>query len=138
MCTLNKVPMSALLVLAMLTCLGCREKTRRYAVSGTVSIAGKPLDDATIIFTPDGPGLAGAAEVRNGQFACTAKGGPSAGLFNVRLSPNQAEMEEVEMDISELATPRRPRVPLKYQRLGGLQVEITGEADQALELKLTR
>lgn len=138
MCALNQVFKPASLAVAVLVLAGCSQQEQRYAVSGTVTVDGKPLDDVTIIFTPDGKGLSGAAEVMNGKFVCSTKGGPSVGTFNVRLSPNEAEMEEVEEDISELATPRRPRVPLKYQRLGGLQVEITGADDQMLDLKLKR
>lgn len=115
---------------------GCSDAQPRYAVSGSVSLDGKPLEDVTIIFTPEGPGLSGAAEVIDGHFVCSEKSGPSSGTFDVRISPNEAEMEAVEQDLNELRTPRRPRVPLKYQKLGGLQVEITGEDDQVLQLEL--
>ncbi|GAB5405565.1 MAG: hypothetical protein Aurels2KO_37960 [Aureliella sp.] len=138
MIILKYLPKSAALVAALLTVAGCNQQERRYAVSGTVSLEGKPIDDVTIVFTPEGEGLSGAAEVTDGKFACSEKSGPTAGIFNVRISPNEAEMEEVEEDLSALATPRKPRVPLKYQRLGGLQVEITGEESQVLDIELER
>lgn len=123
-------------ILAIL--VGCDAGERRYAVSGTLTLDGDPVDNVTIIFTPVGEGLSGAAEVFEGEFSCGEVGGPSKGMHNVRISPNEAEMEEVQEDASELKTPRKPKVPLKYQRLGGLQVEITGEERQVLTLGLER
>lgn len=138
MCMLTKFLVSTSLLIAGLSQAGCREPEQRHAISGTVSIGGQPLDEVMIIFTPVGPGLSGAAQVHQGKFECSAKAGPTAGTFNVRLSPSQAELAEVEENINELATRRRTRVPMKYQKLGGLQVEITGEDNQILELKLDR
>ncbi|HBE68043.1 MAG TPA: hypothetical protein DDW52_07820 [Planctomycetaceae bacterium] len=117
---------------------GCDAGVQRHAVSGTLTIDGEPVDDVTIVFTPVGEGLSGAAEVFEGEFACGEVGGPSKGMHNIRISPNEAEMEEVEEDLGELKAPRKPKVPLKYQRLGGLQVEITGEEGQVLNLQLER
>lgn len=115
---------------------GCEEGERRYAVSGTLKIDDQPIDDATIVFTPIGAGLSGAAVVKEGAFTCSPQGGPSKGRFHVRISPNEAELEEVQEDADAMAPTRKPKVPPRFQQVGNLEVEITGEEDQVLDLDL--
>src|SRR5690606_22495769 len=101
-----------------------------------VTLDGEPVNDATIIFTPQGSGLAAAASIVNGQFEMTAKDGPTAGQFNVRINPNEAEMAEVAP--SELAdSVKRPRIPIVYQRDGKLLANIQAESTEPLSFQLS-
>lgn len=124
----------AALLLAAL--VGCGEPgLQRVAVSGVVSLEGKPVDNATIIFTPDGVGLAAAASIENGKFSLTDEDGPTAGSHTVRINPNEAEMEEVSpADLAKAG--RRPRIPKVYQQPGELVANVTGEPEQQLTFEL--
>ncbi len=115
---------------------GCTDKSpQRIAVSGTVTLDTKPLNNATVILTPIGPGLAAAAVVENGKFVMTEESGPTIGEFHVRINPMEAEMEAIN-PAEPVRDNQRPTVPKVYQRDGKLRATITADPNQQLELKL--
>ena len=125
-----------LLIIATSLTAGCSDTgPRRYPVVGSVTLDGQPVDDATIIFTPQAGGLAAAASIVNGHFAMTAKDGPTAGSFSVRINPNEAEMAEVSPNALADAV-KRPRIPLVYQRDGKLLANIQAESSEPLSFEL--
>ena len=130
---------AGLLGIAAMLCIvvGCADKSpQRMAVSGTVSLDTKPVGNATIIFTPIGPGLAAAAVIENGTFAMTEENGPTIGEFHVRINPMEAEIEQVNpTELSRVN--RRPLIPKTYQREGRLRATISAEPNQKLEFKLS-
>lgn len=122
--------------------VGCGpDGPQRVPVSGTVMLDGKPVGDATIIFTPSSEGgLAAAATIENGTFVLTGLDGPTAGEHGVRINPNEAEMEAVdpaELAPEQLRAERRPRIPRVYQQAGELSASVTGEPQQVLEFELS-
>ncbi len=134
----HRLKMVVLLSLGTLaTFSGCSPAgPQRYPVSGTVTLDGKPVSQATIIFTPQEQGLAAAAAIENGQFRFTAEDGPTAGVFSVRVNPNAAELQEVAA--TELAQAKlQPRIPQAYQRPGTLTTHVHGRAEQVLEFVLS-
>ncbi len=134
----NQVTCGLLLGLLLVSLCGCRDSgPRRHPVHGTVTLDGQPVDNATIIMTPKGGGLAAAAMIHNGSFALSADVGPSAGEFGVRINPHEAEMEAIADRVHPLKADSRPRIPKAYQRAGTLNAKITGEADQLLVFELS-
>ncbi len=117
---------------------GCGDAgPERFPVKGTVLLDGKPLDRATIIMIPKGPGFSVAAEIRAGAFELPVEFGPTAGEFHVRINPNEMQVEEVA-DSSQLPqATSRPRIPKFYQREGALDAKINGEPNQELVFQLT-
>lgn len=124
--------------LAGLLVCGCVDNNpQRQAVSGTVTLDGKPVDRATIIFTPVGDGLSAAAVIVDGKFSLSEEDGPTVGQFDVRVNPMDAELDQVEADPSVLADAnRKPSVPKVYQTHGKLKATITNQPDQVLEYPL--
>ncbi len=117
---------------------GCSESgPRRYPIKGTVKLNGQPVNNATVILTPVGEGLAAAATIRDGAFELPAAVGPSAGEYKVRINPNEAEIEEVAESAHPPKANARPRIPKMYQQDGALNTKITGEPGQSLEFTLT-
>ncbi len=129
---------AASVLIVLLASAGCIDDSRRrVAVSGTVTLDGEPVNDATIIFTPSGKGLAAAATIVDGKFQLTGVDGPTIGSHGVRINPNEAEMEEA--DPASLAqAKRRPQIPKVYQRAGELTAILTGEPQQQLTFELSR
>lgn len=78
------------LVVFAIGCGGSDVGPARYAVEGTVTLDGTPVDRAEISFIPDtsagnaGPAAYGFA--KNGEFRIPAKIGPVAGPSNVRVT----------------------------------------------------
>lgn len=107
----------------------------RFAVQGRVTLDGQPVSEASIIFTPQGKGLAAAAVIENGQYKLTGADGPSKGDFRVQINPSEIEIEQAESEELPRAN-KRPRIPLPYQK-GNLTVTITGEPEQVLDFPLT-
>ncbi len=117
---------------------GCVESLQqRCAIKGTVKINGQPINDATLILTPIGEGLAAAATIQDGSFELSADVGPSAGDFNVRINPNEAEVEGFAPSKHPHNANARPRIPRLFQRNGSLIVQVTGERDQTLDFDLS-
>ncbi len=115
---------------------GCSDESpQRIAVTGTVTLDAKPLNNATVILTPIGPGLAAAAVIENGKFAMTEENGPTIGEFHVRINPMEAEIEAVN-PAAPVRGNQRPQVPRVYQRDGKLRASISADPNQQLELKL--
>lgn len=124
------------MVIALCTFVGCSDmSTQRMPVSGTVTLDAKPVENATIIFTPIGPGLAAAAVIENGKFALTEETGPTAGEFHIRINPMEVEIEEANPAELSRAN-RRPQIPKIYQRDGKLRSTIVLAPGQQLEFKL--
>ncbi|MDX1929793.1 MAG: hypothetical protein SFV81_24920 [Pirellulaceae bacterium] len=122
--------------LAIALC-GCgKTEPQRYAIKGTVKLNGQPINNATLILTPTGEGLAAAATIQHGSFELPAEVGPSAGSFSVRINPNEAEVEEVSIHRQPPKVNVRPRIPTIYQREGTLHAVVTGESNQSLDFDL--
>lgn len=119
--------------------VGCADPgPRRHAIRGEVTLDGEPVDDATIVLTPDGEGLAAIAEIEDGEFRFSEESGPTSGEFGVRINPNEAEMEAVEDDPDQLAeSADRQRIPAVYQRTGALTATISGDETQLLRFELS-
>lgn len=124
------------LAVVLCTVVGCTDKSpQRMAVSGTVTLDSKPVDNSTIIFTPIGPGLAAAAVIENGKFAMSEEDGPSVGEFHVRINPMEAEIDQVN-PTELLRANRRPLIPKVYQREGKLRATISAKPNPKLEFRL--
>jgi hypothetical protein len=105
-------------------------------VSGSVTLDGHPVQNATIIFTPQGPGLAAAALIDDGKFVLSEMDGPTPGEHRVRINPNEAELELASpVELAQAA--RRPKIPKAYQTDGQLKAKVTGQAQQPLSFELT-
>lgn len=130
----TRCALGALLVCVMIS--GCSEsETSRFPIRGTVTLDGKPVTNATIIFTPKAEGLASAAVIEDGQFSILAQHGPTAGEFRVRINPVEPEVEESAA--SPARASRLHKIPIGYQREGKLSVTVHGQPDQSLDIKLS-
>lgn len=57
----------------------------RAAVSGTVTLDGKPLETGSILFTPEGLGPTAGGEIENGRYDLSRELGPSPGPYRVQI-----------------------------------------------------
>ena len=133
---MQNIATAALFWLALTALVGCeKSELVRISISGTVTLDNKPVENASIIFTPLGSGLAAAGTIRNGQFSIGKESGPTAGQFHVRINPTEAEIEQVKASDLKQAS-RQPKIPLVYQRDGKLKATIVDKNDQRYDFKL--
>lgn len=127
--------------IAMMGCSGCSDPgPKRFPISGTVTLDGQPLDRATLILTPQGAGRAAAACIEAGAFELTSIDGPTQGTFHIRINPidpMSADRNEGPNTGLHRAGDGSSPLPLHYQRDGHLQVTITGQSHQHLDLRLS-
>lgn len=88
----------AILLLLPLTLLGCGSNTN--SVTGTVTLDGKPVSDATIQFVPDGAGRDATGQTdKNGYFSMsTFKPGDGVvpGTYKVVIAPPLGEPDKTQ------------------------------------------
>jgi acetyl esterase/lipase len=71
-------------------------KITRTAVSGTVTINGRPVTWATLCFTPRDPAQPiVTAKARNGKYALDAKNGPPAGEVDITVTLSAADLPDI-------------------------------------------
>ncbi len=81
-------PAAWLVLPALLAAAGCGDGTpKRYGVTGTVRIAGKPVVYGAVRFFPEsGSGTESGAPIEGGAFAIPAAVGLPAGVYKVTLT----------------------------------------------------
>lgn len=74
------------ILIGLLVCSGCgKSGIDREAVSGAVTLDGKPLASGSILFTPEGVGPTVGGEIENGQYNLSRAIGPSPGSYRVQI-----------------------------------------------------
>jgi hypothetical protein len=140
---LNRFSLIGLAVVLPLCAAGCSENRETAAVSGQVTLDGKPLANARVHFQPAlPPGQEPAAELvdsygvtgPDGRFELrlgdTGEPGAIVGSHTVRISDAEAESEESDADAG-FEMQKRPRIPSHYSD-GSLSLDVPpGGTDQA-------
>lgn len=131
------------IAVAILAC-GCGgDDLQRAAVSGKVTLDGKPLEKGSIQFIPRGGDSRGAAwgEVAAGAYAIPASDGAAPGSYDVSIAPQVAN--------EGAATPEQPEVPgdppaeaidgpsVVYTSAAPLQADVTVEGPNTFDFDLT-
>jgi hypothetical protein len=124
----------AVLVSAGCTSTGGYEGDERAAVSGQVTLDGKPLPYGTINFLGQSSGRGASTAIQNGAYSIPEEQGPNAGTYKVSIiGYGKAPAGESESDESADLGPQV--VPKKYNAESTLQAEITlGENVHNFEL----
>jgi hypothetical protein len=102
---------------------------------------GRPVHNATIVFTPRAEGLASAGSIVQGEFKIEAEFGPTRGDFDVQINPVEGEMPEPTVGLPEPGTDASEEVataiPPIYQVPGKLSAQIDGQPDQMVHFQLS-
>ncbi|MEM8734839.1 MAG: hypothetical protein AAGG44_11480 [Planctomycetota bacterium] len=134
---------------ACLLCLaGCGSagSFERAAVSGSVSLDGKPLKDGVVRFVPkDGtPGPKLSVPVKDGRFAADRQDGPSVGSHRVEIESLDTGGYELDDEdaIDQLKAERKRRiavdkVPEQYNTRSVLTAEVASGDLNELNFELT-
>ncbi|MDR2170722.1 MAG: carboxypeptidase-like regulatory domain-containing protein [Planctomycetaceae bacterium] len=89
--------------------LGCSQGATRVSIEGTVTLDGKPVDNAVVTIRPEaGPG-AGTKTDANGNFSIPKNEGPMAGNAQIMVEKfNIVEEKSGDGKIDEVLVPALP------------------------------
>ncbi|WP_145416417.1 hypothetical protein [Planctomycetes bacterium K23_9] len=141
-----------LLLAGLLSGCGSAEgpQVQRVAVHGKVTLDGKPLQAAAIVFhqeqtSDDGSAMVTHGMVQDGAYRIDVQNGPAVGLARVEFRPKPLSREEVEaaMDESMKGSRRRVRpstvvdIPQKYSaKATQLRVQLADGTENQQDFQL--
>ena len=137
-----------ILLFAAATSNGCSgsatpERDTRASVSGSVTLDGKPVDRARIIFVSDaGSGAVKASGViTKGQYNINAESGPLPGDARVEIHSELIDLEEFEGqrngDRFKDVDARTGYIPVRYNIRSSLKAGISTEGENKFDFPLT-
>lgn len=133
-------PMAAFL-LALSGCGGAGDDgLDRQAVSGSVTLAGQPVEAGTVQFLPDGgdPGTAigGGAPILGGSYEIPAESGLPPGSYIVSISAPEGGPDLSEGPGSGAKLPRET-IPAKYNTATTLKSQVKSGETNTINFALT-
>ena len=117
-------------LLALLLAAGCGQKNPlgRLAVSGTVSLQGKPLDQGSIELSPmeGSPKVSTGAAIEDGRFSIPTPRGLPPGTYRVRIFSGDtgARSPHPEFPGEHITVPRE-RIPPQWNSNSDKQITVT-------------
>jgi hypothetical protein len=103
------------LVVLLVSGCGHRDPLGRLAIAGAVTFQGKPLDQGTIEFTPEGgKGVSGGAMIKEGNFNLPRSQGLPPGTYLVRISSSESSASPAPAFPGEHKEEAKERIPADY------------------------
>jgi hypothetical protein len=126
----NKRPLLIFLAAMLLLASGCgRGGADRGAVSGTVKLDGKPVEQGSILFTPieGARGTVAGGEIKNGRYELSSKTGPVVGRNRVDIRAMRKTGKMVPKAFAppgEMVPEQVEAIPPRFNLNSELKVEI--------------
>jgi len=133
----------------LMTAVGCGGEAvkdhPRVSVSGTVTLDGKPLDKAVILFIPfpDVAGPTASAGISEGKFQLSTETGPVAGRHRVQIESTDTGgiAPDDEAAAAEIAAGKRKlaksvRIPAIYNTRSKLEKTIAADSPNEFTFEL--
>ncbi len=114
----------------------------RVAVSGTVTLDGRPIEQGAISFVPtaDSKQPSAGAEIAAGEYSIPAASGPSAGKYKVEIRWSKPTGKQIELGSpappGTLVDEVKEAVPAKYNSKTTLE-EVLEPGENAVHFDLT-
>ncbi len=121
--------------------IGCSDdgSGQRVSVDGTVTLDGKPVEDALIRFVPLEKGHDVLTTISGGQFSLDQATGPTTGPHRLMVLPNEPELDQAiaAMQRGERDPLRSQTIPRQYQTRSELTESFSADGPNHLRLELT-
>lgn len=131
---------SAAAALGIATVLGataCGGSSKR-AISGTVTLEGKPLDEAVIMFIPlDIPAGKTGAAVKEGRYEVPRDVGLPPGRYRVEIA-DDPPIDHAAMGKPPQPSATRRNLPVHYSVASPLSIDVTPSGPAEFDFPLTR
>ena len=138
-------PLAVAMLLTASAALGCSSATEgireipRVAVSGEVTLDGKPLPEGKIELVPLGSesGDTAVADIQDGRFSIIRAVGPSPGKHKVKISSRKSLKIAEGQEPGGAPNKREPeKIPKKYNAQSTLEVDIPDSGSAKLDFPL--
>jgi hypothetical protein len=121
---------------------GTGDDLPRQAVSGSVTLNDKPLEQGSITFSPAEPGQgapSAGAIIKSGSYSIDRSGGPTPGKYRVSIVGDEASAASEELPglppkLSELK--KKARIPEKYNARSNLTAEVKADGSNSIDFDL--
>ena len=98
---------------------------KRFAVSGKVTVDGKPMEHGLIRFMPQGESIVSGGPITHGAYAIAEEKGPNAGKYRVEINWNKPTGRRVKDAYGdEIMDEYKEGLPTKYHAESELNVDI--------------
>jgi hypothetical protein len=135
------------LPLALLLVTGCGDKSSsvdllpRLAVSGSVSLDGKPMPEGRIVFEPTadikGPTAIAVADIKDGKYVIDRAQGPVPGKHKVAITSRPSHTIGVD-DMPGTAPKREAeKIPSRYNTKTTLTKDISADSPNQFDFEVT-
>lgn len=140
---------SVTVLIALLLLVGCRSRSPRCDLSGTITYKGQPVNGASLTLIPTGgkgqevlvpvgqDGTFNSADVPVGDYKVVVEGSPgNPGPSTKGMTPDQ--LAKMKDKLAELKTPATIKFPDKYKQPEKTDLKVTatpGQQTVTLELK---
>lgn len=122
-----------LIVSLFVLALGCSSEPKRVAVSGTVTLDGKPVSNCIVVLQSDSSefGAGATAIAQEGKFSLSEETGPIPGKYFVLVHEDQPDLEEYEE--RRQSNPKnalnKQFVPDRYRSRSDLEVTVSASGE---------
>jgi hypothetical protein len=101
----------------------------RKAISGTVTLDGKPLDKGAIELHPIDGGVQSGEQISAGKYSMSSKTGPSVGKYRVVIydTYETPPLPPGHMPGDDLPPPPKPKVPPQWNSKSKQEIEVKAE-----------
>jgi hypothetical protein len=133
-CHASWLAFSAVLTAVLLSSTGCGGPVRR-AVAGAVTLDGRPLDDAVVLFVPlDAGGRKTGAPIAAGRYAVPQDVGLLPGRYRVEIADDPPIDPSMRPD--QVRQQARRRLPVSYSTSSPLTVEVAANGSPDFDFEL--
>lgn len=125
-------------IVLVLPSAGCgSSEIPRLAVTGTVTLDDKPIDDGTILFTPMAAGPSAGSEIKNGRYQILRSRGPSPGKYRVDIRAYRAIGPATRDEVSgQTEQPMKQVLPPRYNSDSKLEVTLVEDRADPVDFRL--
>jgi hypothetical protein len=132
----------AFLGLVLTAAAGCggSDGIARHAVSGRVTLDGKPLDHGEITLNPIEAGPSAGGIITDGVFTIARSSGPSAGKYRVMIvsiRPTGRQVRDADGPPGSTVAERANVIPDRYNVRTELDVDVKNEGPNQYTFELT-
>jgi hypothetical protein len=130
------------IILALVLAAGCGsdDSRGRRAISGDVTLDGRPLGEGVILLEPRSatdPGMTVGATIRRGSFAIPRDQGPAPGSYRVRIySSSGVQAPPGEGQSEATRRPMVERLPSAYNTRSQVGVDVTADGPNRFRFDL--
>jgi hypothetical protein len=126
----------AVVVVPMVVGCGTKEP-ERFAVTGEVSVKGRPIDGGFIEFWPqDGQGSMDGAMIENGQYEISKSKGLFPGKYKIAIIGGGASGEGDASPDAKMRPSDGPQIPPQYGSESEIVVEVTRDGPNQFDFKI--